>query len=398
MRYTSQNNTREDAASSNLVTGPQSEKLAQDTIRHQSEELLAVLTNLGEGVLLTDGDGNIRAINKALATLLNLDEDQIPALLHKGIKSLPAKLLHLNEKPLAVNDCPIHGALRGKNLNPKEVIMVRQDGKSHNVVISGGSIRDPQTGKVTLAVNVFNDITTIRQLEQERENLTAIIAHDLRGTLTPILTYSDLLSRHAGHTNTLNTRMRKAIESIKVGTLRMRRQIEDLLDTSRLGTGKLALEKRPVNITAFLNALIERLQPTIDGHTIVLTGNEPVPEEIEADPDRLEQIMTNLLSNAVKYSFPDTVIFIEYGVDKNDMLKLSVTNRGDGIETNLLETLFKPYRRLPHPTKEKKIPGTGLGLFITKGLVEAHGGHLWAESIPGAHTTFSFTIPSKVES
>jgi signal transduction histidine kinase len=121
---------------------------------------------------------------------------------------------------------------------------------------------------------------------------------------------------------------------------------------------------------------------------VELRGEVP---PLEADPARLEQVLVNLLSNAAKYSFPETEILVEVEPREREVM-VSVTNLGQGIPPEEQEAIFTRFRRARAAT-EAGVPGLGLGLYITKGLVEAHGGRIWVESEVGKSTTFRFTLP-----
>jgi signal transduction histidine kinase len=180
------------------------------------------------------------------------------------------------------------------------------------------------------------------------------------------------------------------VESILTGAKRMERMVSDLLDASRIEARRLTLAKEPVDLPGLVREVVERAIETTRGHRVVVEIRRDIAT-IQADPARLEQILGNLLSNAAKYSYPDTEILVE-AEPLPEKVMVSVTNQGGGIAPEDSEALFSRFSRT-RAAVEGKVPGLGLGLYITKGLVEAHRGEIWVESEKGKTTTFRFTLP-----
>jgi signal transduction histidine kinase len=167
----------------------------------------------------------------------------------------------------------------------------------------------------------------------------------------------------------------------------LNRMIADLLDLSRLETKHLELRPREVEPAAMARVIVERLRKLVEPHVVELALDGELPP-LHADPERVEQVLTNLVTNAARYGFPDTSITIT--VTRRDReLVWSVSNLGPGIPAAELPRLFQRF----HRGERTRDGGLGLGLYIARGLVEAHGGHMWAESELDARTTFSFTTP-----
>jgi len=165
----------------------------------------------------------------------------------------------------------------------------------------------------------------------------------------------------------------------------------DLMDASQLESKRLQVTLDRIDLSQLLHSVIQRV-PGAATRVEIRTG----PSGrlfVKGDEHRLEQVVTNLLSNALKYSTPDTAIRIEVGEDqRNAQVQVSVTNRGPGISEHELPSLFARFVR-SRAARTSATTGSGLGLYIAKGLIEAHGGRIWAESIPDETTTFHFTIP-----
>ena len=231
----------------------------------------------------------------------------------------------------------------------------------------------------------------IARLEQQREEFISIVAHDLKAVVTIIRGYSDLLLRPE-HVKAFPPVAQKAVETMGKATHRLDRMIDDLLDVSRIEARRLRLEKKPVDLVSLVREVVDRTGELTRGHPANVQVKGAVPL-IDADPDRIEQILDNLLTNAAKYSYPSTPITVEVEPRAEEVI-VSVTNEGPGIEPEDIPRLFTRFYRA-EAARLQEIPGLGLGLYITKGLVEAHGGRIWVESERGRYTTFHFTLPTK---
>ena len=229
---------------------------------------------------------------------------------------------------------------------------------------------------------VYRDVTELRDLEKSREEFVYLVSHDIRSPITVVLGGAQILQRHADNPDLT----RKTAESIYTAARRMNRMIQDLVDSARLESGQLRLEPIPLDVASFTTDLRDRLSHAMDVERIEVLI-EDLPPTVRADPDRLERILTNLLSNALKYSRGA----VEVGVEAmGDEARIFVRDHGRGIAPDEVPHLFeRGYRTRAAQQKE----GLGLGLYITKMLVEGHGGRIWAESEVGKGTTFSFTLP-----
>ncbi len=165
--------------------------------------------------------------------------------------------------------------------------------------------------------------------------------------------------------------------------------ISDLLDVTRLGADRLAIERVRVDLMALLERVIERFSRDGD-HPIELRSLGGV-SSVDADPGRLEQILENLISNALKYRELNTRVVVAARHRDNE-IEVAVTNSGAGISAAELPGLFTRFYRTASANRNGA-PGLGLGLYITRELVQAHGGRVWVESLPGQQTTFGFTLP-----
>jgi signal transduction histidine kinase len=225
----------------------------------------------------------------------------------------------------------------------------------------------------------------MHQLEEQREDLIRAVSHDLRNPLAVVLGQAQIALRYAEKVDLV----RKSAEAIDTSARRMNVMIQDLVDVARMEGGQLRLDKRPTDLISFLYDLLERVKTVMHAERIKIDITQEIPP-VAADPDRLERILVNLLSNALKYSPPETEVTLS-ARRKGDEVIVSVADRGLGIAPQDVSQLFQRYYRAKGA---RKTEGLGLGLYISRMLVEAHGGHIWVESETGQGSTFHFTLPA----
>ena len=230
------------------------------------------------------------------------------------------------------------------------------------------------------------DITERKQVERFREEYLSLISHDLRNPLTSVLGMAQWLQR------TLNQqglrREAHSAEAMVNSARRMSAMIQDLVDSTRLETGQLDMHKESTDLFTLVHDIAERVGSVEDRARIQLESPEWVPP-LMADRERIERAIVNLLSNALKYSpaAAPVVVRIE---QQGDQAIVAVTDRGEGIPAEDVPHLFERFYR----TKAgQKAGGLGLGLYITRLIVEAHGGQVCAESEPGKGSRFYLSLP-----
>lgn len=228
-------------------------------------------------------------------------------------------------------------------------------------------------------------VADLSEARRERERFISMVTHEMGNAFTVLAGYAQLLTSPAGNSSQTNER---AIERIVSQTNRLTRLVDDLRDISRIERGAFAIEKRACDLLATARDVIAQNQAVGSRHVLRLRTN---CDELcgDWDNDRLAQVLDNLIKNAVKYSPNGGEIVISVG-KANDSARVSVADDGVGIAASDLSRLFKPYVRLEQTPGVK---GTGLGLFIAKAIVEAHGGHIEVASTPGKGSSFTFVLP-----
>lgn len=229
-----------------------------------------------------------------------------------------------------------------------------------------------------------------RELGRRREEFISVVAHDLRSPLNSIHLSTELLEAQLGELDADHRqRATELLQNIRTGTGGLERMIRDLLDASRIETHMLALETCDVDVRALVGGIVDRASNVTAGHAVKLVLPEALAA-IHVDAMRVEQVLVNLLSNAAKYSTPDTEIVVE-ATEHPDEIELAVTSRGSGLSTEDAANVFSRfYRSKAHA---RRVEGLGLGLYIAKGIVDAHGGRIWVDSELGRYASFHFTLP-----
>ena len=288
--------------------------------------------------------------------------------------------------PLPLEELPARLAMEGQQVQGKVLVIPQEDGTSLWVSASAGPIVTPD-GRQHGVVATYTDITPLHQLQEQRELFIHMVSHDLRLPLSVVQGHAQLLEEDIEALH-LQDALQPSVAAIERGAQRMNGMIQDLVDSARADAGQLHLQREAVDLRVYLANLLERMRTAMAVDRLMVEVAEDVPP-VSADYARLERIFNNLLTNALKYSSPETPVRIR-AQRQGEMVEVSVSDRGRGITAEDAAHLFEQFYRA---TGEHGPEGIGLGLYITKRLVEAHGGHIWVESEVGQGSTFSFTLP-----
>jgi PAS domain S-box-containing protein len=240
-------------------------------------------------------------------------------------------------------------------------------------------------GRVVQAVCVLRDVSARHRGDSQRGELISTLAHELRSPLTSVKGFtSTLLHRWERFSD---EQKRHMLATVDMDADRVTRLIGELLDVSRIDAGRLELHRREFDLAAMAAGIVGRFELQHDRHRFVVTFPDGFPA-VYADRDKVEQVLTNLVENAVKYSDGGTVTVT--GEVAGDAVEVAVRDHGLGIPADQLPLIFTKFYRRP---TQGAPSGTGLGLFIARGLIEAHGGRIWASSAPGQATELRFRLP-----
>lgn len=340
-----------------------------------------VLENLGDAVVVLDKEGEIVYFNPQMQKLFGEQALRKEADFSSLLKKINPSI-------------DISGRLDqvvGKGIT-FETELVMYPGEKRELFVRAimAPLRFPASG-ITGIAGVFHDITEIRKLDRLKYDFIATVSHELRTPLTVIAETVNLLKNNT--VGQLNDKQKECIELAERNQKRLARLVDNVLDLVRMETGHLKVEIGRVLVEPLVRHIIASFKPIFQKKSIDLTANidASIPA-VAADEDRLAQIIVNLINNAYKYTNDGKVeVFAE---QKGGMLSICVTDTGIGISGENLERIFRKYEQAQRKDNVKPVEkGAGLGLYITKNLVEAHGGKVWAESELGKGSKFCFTIP-----
>jgi PAS domain S-box-containing protein len=348
-------------------------------------ELDATIQAMVDGVVTYDPQANIRRMNPAAERIFRYS----PEILSKPFVDRKATLRPetADGHPYPLEEHPTLRALRGETVHA-EIIVYHPPGAERPfwLTLSAAPIRTGD-GHLLGAVSTLTDITALHDLQQERELMLHTISHDLRTPLTVVLGHAELLG-----VSCQEEQSQAHVEAILQGGERMNTMIEDLVEAARLEGGEVTLRTEAVPLERFFPDFLRRAAPALDLSRVTLDLPCGLPA-VKADPARLERIFTNLLSNALKYSPEDSPVQVQAQAH-NGAVQVAIRDLGQGIDPQDLPRIFE---RFHHPRAGRKAGGVGLGLYITRSLVEAHGGRMTVESTLGQGSTFAFTLPVTAE-
>jgi PAS domain S-box-containing protein len=269
-----------------------------------------------------------------------------------------------------------------------------RDGRRIDVGVSYGVIRDAR-GRLGGVVEVIRDISQQKELDRLRSDFVSTVSHELRTPLALIKGYAATLLRPdivlEGDTQ------HRFIQQIDEATNRLTRLIDNLLNASRIEAGRLEVTPVSLDVGRLLAKVVNDMRAAAADHRLVSQVMVEHPTAL-ADPDKVEQVLINLLHNAIKFSPPDSTITlcIEEGprdeATGRGFWLVSVQDQGRGVLPEHRERIFERFYQVETGVA-RSVSGTGLGLYICKNLVEAHGGRIWVEAAPGGGSIFRFTLP-----
>ncbi len=280
----------------------------------------------------------------------------------------------------------LHAAIAGGQECRVTLLNYRRDGTPFWNELSIAPVRDP-AGEVTHFIGVQLDVTAERELARLKDEMVAVVSHDLRTPLTSIVGYADLLlSRQFPEAE-----RRRFLTTIAEEGRRLGGFVDEFLDLRRMEEGGQGLTRAPRDPAGLLERALSALDPD-PAHPTVLEVPNGLPP-VDADGGAVQRVLTNLVGNARKYSPAGGEVRVTAAGTGAGMLLVTVADRGLGLPPEALPRLFDPFYRVDAADR-REIRGTGLGLAICKQLVELHGGRIWAESDgPGRGARFSFTLP-----
>jgi len=370
-----------------LIT-EQAQEMGQ-MLRHQQEESTksqAILTSIADGVVVNNAAGQTILVNPAAARILNTTSEELLGQDFQALFSVfgsegREEASVAMETLLSTCASEVHKACK---------MILEVDGRIVHAHLSPVlTLRRDFLGVVT----VLRDITKEVEADRTKSEFVSTVSHELRTPMTAIKGYTDLL--YAGAVGPINDEQERFLGIIRNNADRLTALINDLLDISRVETGRVRFELQPVQIgdviADVVNALAIPAEAKHQTLTYEVVGGMP---DVMGDRDRLNQVLTNLVGNAIHYTSEGGEIEVRtYPVE--GAVRVDVRDTGIGIAPDDLGRIFERFYRADHPLV-REASGSGLGLSITRMFVEMHGGRVWVESEPGEGSTFTFILPTPV--
>ena len=333
---------------------------------------LEALDLVPEAVVVLDDERAVVAVNERARTLLGLGAEHIGMPIGKALR-----VLDDTDQSCGDGFVPARNAMVDRLAERTYTVDV--DGRRRPVAMSG---RWKDDGIVL----TFRHAGRRERVDMAASDLVATVSHEIRSPLTSVKGFTrTMLSKWDRFSD---EQKRTMLETINEDADRVTRLLTELLDVSRIDAGRVQLHRSIIDVTGLVERVVDRARHRPEGRrrTVTATLADDVPR-IHADPDKIEQIATNLLDNALKYA-PEGEVAVDLR-RVGDEVELTVADHGPGIPLEQQRFIFEKFGR----GRGQRRAGTGLGLYITRGLVRAHGGQVWCESTDGDGATFHVRLP-----
>jgi signal transduction histidine kinase/HAMP domain-containing protein len=385
-----------------LVTGDELEDLAQGfdrmayelqrlvekltaserSLHRANSELLAVLDSVNSAVLVFDHGRRIRYCNSRIESVLGLAPSEV---LGQPAELIPTALTPRLTAPEVFRARLSRLADHPQERSQAELVLKEPWG----VLIHFSSpvfLAETILGRV----DVYDDITALRELERLKNEFLLLISHEFRTPLTFAALNMEMALRLLRARGGTPPEILRRLELAREGERRLIFMVEELLDVAAIDAGQLTLYREELSLPAIVQEALQRLRPRLQSHPVVLELPADCPP-ISGDRRRITQVVINFLSNAAQYT-PEGARILVRLERQADTVIFSVTDRGAGLTPEELARLFDRFHRAQEFVGQAKA-GLGLGLFLNKAFIEAHQGRLWVETQQGEGTTFAFSLP-----
>lgn len=347
-------------------------------LRQLSERHSSILEAVGEGIVGVDEAGEIVFVNRVGAAMLGWAPRDLEG--RNACRTLCLEQPH--------DQCVIDTVMAlGQVVERAETRYVRRNGSGFPVEITAAP--RPGTGGPAGAVLAFRDVSDRLAIDQMKRDFVSTVSHELRTPLTAIRGSLELLAD--GDTGELPAEAQGVVDMAMRGSERLTRLVNDILDVERLQAGSFDVRPKPQDVGPIITSTVASLQPLARAAGVTLTTDA---ESVRAlcDADRLVQALTNLVANAIKFTPQGGLVQVSAEQHGRDVL-VSVRDEGCGIPAEHLGSVFEPFHQVDF-SDARDNSGTGLGLTITRSIIERLGGHIDVESVVGAGSTFRFSLPA----
>ncbi len=350
-------------------------------ISYEKQRLDALIDSAADGILILHPDHTIERVNDSFERMFGKTDDEIRGHKHEEIIRWVRKRQGLTLEESEADGWPltpnahlyVEGDLERSLPSPLPVgityaPLLAADGKLRNIIVT------------------VRDITHFRTAEEIKATFISIVSHELKTPVALIKGYASTLRRDDARWD--KNVIQDSLAVIEDEADRLTRMIEDLLDASRLQAGGLSLNRTDVSLASLARRLAERFQTQSKSHTLAVDFPQPFPL-ILADETRIEQLLSNLISNAIKYSPGGEIRII--GEIRPEQVIVTVSDQGPGIDPRDLPHIFDRFYRADKAVRHTK--GAGLGLYLARAIVEAHGGRIWVDPQLDHGARICFSLP-----
>ena len=332
--------------------------------------------------MILDPDRTIRTWNRALVGMTG-----VPA--EEAIGSHCYEVLNLHnrqEVSICYTACPL--------IKPPEDGRLYVEGdtqRADGVKVSVADNYSPQydeEGRLLSIIASVRDVSRLREAEEMKNTLLSVISHELKTPVSIIKGYAGTLVRQDADWD--RETLTEGLSIIEEEADKLNELINNLLDASRLQAGGLKLQFAYLDLPSMATKAVEKFRTQTEQHTFSVDFPTNFPP-VRGDYERIREVLSNLINNAIKYSPEGGVIRVSGWVSQ-DEVQVAVSDEGIGIPTTEQERIFDRFARVDN-SLTRQTPGAGLGLFLVKAVIEAHGGRVWVESRPGQGSTFNVALP-----
>ena len=359
-------------------------KVLADLTEVEQRRLQGIIDQMPESAVVIDPQGRVLVANRALSEIV-----RAPVQPGRSFREQvqPAGAWLQDGKPVAWEDMPVERARRGETVRGAQITLLRPDGTRTDLLINTRPVRDA-SGRIESIVSVAADITALKDLDRAKDEFISVAAHELRNPLAGLKGYTEILLRQAAQER-LSPAIVERLKTMDQLADRLATLTNRLLDVSRIELRRFELVRQPTDIVALAREVQQALQLTTSAHRLTVEAH---PESIvgEWDASALRQVLNNLVGNAIKYAPGGTIAILIQ--QENGQVDVFVSDQGPGIAPQQVPNLFQRFRQAGG-TPAERAGGLGLGLYLARRIVEAHGGKIGVQTDVGQGSTFWFTLP-----
>lgn len=356
-------------------------------LRQENRQLDSILHFSGDGIITVDAALRITGFNPAMEAMTVWRAHEVLGQFYYDVLRPRDRRDH----PIGYDRDPLVQAIStGETVADRELVLLTRDEQRVDVSVTAAAVRSPQGQPISGVLNV-RDITRTREAEELRTTFVSVVSHELQTPIAIIKGYASTLRREDARWD--EETLRQRLEAIEDEADRLNHLVGNVLYASRIQAGGLRMERAELDLPAVVRAAVRRFKAratdldTLDIH-VRFPARMPT---VLADRERLEEVVLNLLDNAVKYSPRGRRIRVSGQVTGDEVI-VRISDLGQGIPLREQKRIFQRFQRVDNAAA-RRTQGAGLGLYICRAIVEAHGGRIWVQSEMGQGSTFSFSLP-----